>query len=235
MPTEYRLQYAWPTDPSPLMKAATMTTDGDREKKGKDKERPSSRKIVTEGTRNCRHVINGAPVNGRTHTILTEQHPKGDKPVIANNKPHLDEQQVQNMQETFEQRMGYTNENSVPNGVRATKKKQQEVQQAPPAQPGASRKPREAITQTTCITTKSGKQRSRPAERNKENKGKDKKRIAPTVDQGVVHNPVSSHPLDISEYQSTFRKFSEDEKKLLKKQLKESNPGIGFKDHVKGR
>ena len=212
------------------MKAATMTTGSDKEKKGKDRERPSSRKTVTEGTRKSKHVINGAPVNGRTHTIITEQSPNGDKPVTASDKPHLDKQQVLNMQETFEQRMGYTKENCAPNSVHATKKKQHDVQPAPHAHPGGSRKSRAPITQKT-ITTKDGKQRSRPAGKNKENK--DKKRVAPNVDQGVVHNPVPSHPL-VSEYQSTFREFSEDEKKVLKKQLKKSNPGMGFKDHVKG-
>ena len=267
MPTEYRLQYGWPPEPSPLLKAATATTQSKGDKDTKSKKAPPPQTFEAQGEtgrHRCKHVINGAPVNGRTHTVVREPLAVSQTPAASNSKDDddgLSKERVKKMQEKFEKRMGcpeHKDQLSKPlkHGNEVTCKKKCKEHRLRKTHACTSNTEMHAHTSSLepvrgsrrtgggeprkeC-KVKSRKQNSNQIESNKENDGNVKKPLASSSSRQEKHSnhnkhSIPSYPL-ATEYQSNFsREYSEDEKAFLRKQFQQSSQSIGFKDHVKGK
>ena len=246
MPTEYRLQYVWPTDVSPLMKASIPNTDSTENQRNSE----CSKKILVnrDNSRNYKHIINGAPVDGQTHTIHVIEDPLKSTNCMKTDD-NFDKENVKNMQDTrkFKTRMKGTKSSrhtslKLPIETNRSRKTQVEAKQSKPnsiANTDAIPVESELESNAKKTDVKPKEKIILPAGTVKENKTKAKKKNLSSIKQIAGkedhrRSSTCSYPL-VTEYQSSFNcEYSEDDKAFLKRQFEQSSLSIGLKDHVKG-
>ena len=240
-PTEYHLQYGSPllkgtVGASPLLQATAENRNHE------NKQTTESKRPANDGAKKktCkhRHVVNGAPVNGRSHTIMREQ---TNRQTLGgqNGGRELAKGDVHAMQRNFEEKMGRV----IEGGGKSLSHEPRGGTKEPQSQIHEQRRadlefhvPRDSSKSYSSAKKHYLKpqRRKKKSERNKENVHQPRTDGKKQHQEFGDHRRSSTYPL-ITEYQFNFnRVFSEEEKAMLKKQYAESGQGIGFKDHVKG-
>ncbi len=231
MPTEYRLQYGWPTDPSPLMKATEKAKNPERNK--------SSRKTVTNVDRICsknrKHIINGIHVNGHTHAIVNdpEENTGKDKENIITIQKKVEKRITRNKEQSIKQlnKDNDCHEKCQKMPIKAQPKPNCKTKESNLSKLDPKELEPESNTEQHKDSQSNNIQTVQP-ERNIEN-GKKMKPI--TNDREVNQQRSCSYPL-ITEYQSNFNcNYSKADKEFIKRQFQESSLTIGLEDHVKGK